>query len=157
LQHILRRAGGEKTALGENGDAIGEAGSGVEIVQHGDGGEAAAGGRGAQVVQHMQLVGEVQGAGGFIQQQQRGVGGEDLGEKHKLALAAAEFADATLREIGDAEFGKAGGGGVHIQTGGAEGERADAAEQDDFVGGERGASMIVLRQVGDGGRAADAA
>ena len=80
-------------------------------MQHGEGGEPATARDLAQHGEHVDLVGDVERAGGLVEQQHIGVSGQHLGEEDELALTAAEFADAPVGEIADPEFAERGLGG----------------------------------------------
>ena len=56
------------------------------------------------LVQHADLVAEVQAGRGLVHDQQRGLLGQGACDQHQLALAAAQLGVGTQRQMGDAQL-----------------------------------------------------
>ena len=57
-------------------------------------------------VEQLELMGDVEGRGRLVEQQQLGLLHERLGKHHELLLAARELGEAAIRQLRDAETGQ---------------------------------------------------
>ena len=101
-QHLCRTAQSDELAIPHQCNPVGEARRSVQVVQHGNRRQPAPGGGAAQQHEHLKLMGDVQSARWFVQEQHLRVGCEHLGQKYKLPLSAAQFPNPARCEVGDA-------------------------------------------------------
>ncbi|EZP52446.1 hypothetical protein BW39_03346 [Delftia sp. RIT313] len=103
----------------EHDDAVGVAQGGAQVVQHDQGGHAVAARLLAHQLHDVELVVEVQGGQGFVQQQHARFADQGLGQACKLGLAARQLIQMAHGQVGDAQVLKQGGSlGDRIRGGG---------------------------------------
>src|SRR5690349_10905703 len=93
LQDIRRYTDACQSPHGHQGDPIGEACRGIEVVQDRDGGQTALPRRRAQQIEDMELMGDVERARRLVEQQRAWIACEHLGYQYHLALPTAQLAD----------------------------------------------------------------
>ena len=96
-------------------------------------------------------MGNVERGGGFVEQQGARVAGQHLGDEHQLPLAAAQCADAPMRERGDPDFRHRRLRRGQIPRRHPQAKRAHATKQHDFERRQHRARCSVLRHVADVG------
>ena len=98
----------------EDDDAVRQRADHREVVADEQIGDAVTGLQGAQQVEDFRLDRDVQGAGGFVKDEDFGLQDEGAGDGDALALAAAEFMRVAGSGVGrQADLGKRGGDAGH--------------------------------------------
>lgn len=135
-------------------DAVGVAADDGEVVRDPDGREVAALVDGLEQVAEERFAGDVDGAGGFVEEQDFGFLQERLGEQDALEFAAGEFAEFAFFELLHADAFEDGVDAFAHAVARGEPERAalDAADEE-IADAERDAAVEVeaLGDVADGG------
>lgn len=135
-------------------DAVGVAADDGEVVGDPDGGQVAALVDGLEQVAEERFAGHVDGAGGFVEQEDLGFLQEGLGEQDALEFAAGELAEAAFFELLHADAFEDGGDALAHAVAAAEpqGAALDAAGEE-IADAERDAAVEVeaLGDVAEGG------
>ena len=99
-EHLGRRATLDDPTEVHDADAVRDAADDTEVVRDHEGRELVLVLQVSQQVQDLRLDRHVQRGDGFVEDQQAWLQDEGSGDDHALALAAAEFAGAAVRERG---------------------------------------------------------
>ena len=150
LKHRGGRPLGENRPTGEDGKAVAEAGGQVEVVQ-GDDGEAAGVPMAdpAHMGEHRDLAAQVEGGGGFVEQDESGLAHERLGQGHELALPAGELAQWPVGQLGHTELVQSTPGQVDVGAARVPGHPAPRGGEHRLQGGQDGIARKALRHVAD--------
>jgi hypothetical protein len=111
-QHLRWCSCGQQTTHPHQGNPVGKARRGIQVVQYDDGCQAPPLSGLPKQVQHMQLVGDVQRAGRLVQQEHRWISGQHLRHEDKLPLSPAELSDPAGAQFKDAKLLHSGPGSL---------------------------------------------
>lgn len=101
------------------------------------------------LIEHAQLVVDIQRAGGFVEQNDLRLRDESLSQHHQLSLAAAETVEGAIGERGNAAFRKRLLDRIGLGGADAPAQLAYLAQQHHVKSGQCRIAAIKLRHIGD--------